>query len=77
MNREEINETYQIDKNGIIQGPGKFEGEMLYVPYFYDKWNTADTDADAEGCELLEMIWKEKDCSPREEDNENASRNGV
>lgn len=26
----------EVDKHGYIQNPGKFEGEMLYAPYFYD-----------------------------------------
>lgn len=33
--RQEIERDYKIE-NGIIQNPGKFEGEMIYVPYFWD-----------------------------------------
>ncbi len=36
MTREEIVKEYDVNKYGIIQSPGKFEGEMLYVPYFWD-----------------------------------------
>jgi hypothetical protein len=36
MTRKEVLEQYDIDKNGLIQDPGKFEGEMLFAPYFYD-----------------------------------------
>jgi hypothetical protein len=36
MNRETILNTYKVNSNGVIQTPGKFEGEMLYVPYFWD-----------------------------------------
>jgi hypothetical protein len=27
---------YDINDNGVIQNPGKFEGEYAYVPYFWD-----------------------------------------
>ncbi len=43
MNRERIIKNYHIE-NGIIQDPGKFQGQMLYVPYFYDKWAWRDGD---------------------------------
>lgn len=36
MNRKEILDNYSIDKDGFITSPGKFEGEMLFVPHFYD-----------------------------------------
>jgi len=36
MTREEILKMYEVDNNGVIRSPGKFEGEMLYVPYL---WN--------------------------------------
>ena len=27
---------YECDEQGRITSPGKFEGEMYYIPYFYD-----------------------------------------
>ena len=36
MNRQEIESNYKINEHGIICSPGKFEGEMIYAPYFYD-----------------------------------------
>lgn len=36
MKRSDILEQYRVDQRGIIRDPGKFEGEMLYVPYFWD-----------------------------------------
>ena len=36
MTREEIMEMYEVNKNGIIKSLGKFEGEMIYAPHFYD-----------------------------------------
>lgn len=35
MTREEIEKSYNV-VNGRICSPGKFEGEMLYVPFFWD-----------------------------------------
>jgi len=35
MNREKIYEQYKV-KMGFIASPGKFEGEPVYAPYFYD-----------------------------------------
>ena len=35
MTRQEIESSYKIE-NGRIRSPGKFEGEMIYVPFY---WN--------------------------------------
>jgi hypothetical protein len=35
MSRKEILDTYKV-VDGRIQSPGKFEGEMLYVPSYWD-----------------------------------------
>lgn len=34
--RLQILKDYRVSARGCISSPGKFEGEMLYVPYF---WN--------------------------------------
>lgn len=44
MNRKEILENYDVDKYGIITSPGKFEGEMLFVPHFYDVYLNGGAD---------------------------------
>ena len=36
ITREETLKQYTVNDNGVIQTPGKFEGEMLYAPYFWD-----------------------------------------
>lgn len=46
MTREEITSEYTIDENGIIRDLGKFEGEMLYVPYFWDAYLNGMADED-------------------------------
>ena len=28
---------YETNSQGIITSPGKFEGEMIYAPYFWEK----------------------------------------
>lgn len=35
MTRQEIIDAYDV-KDGLIRSPGKFEGEPIYAPYFYD-----------------------------------------
>jgi hypothetical protein len=49
MTRQEIETSYQINKQGIITSPGKFEGEMLYVPYFWDAYLNGLVDDDDGG----------------------------
>lgn len=45
MTREEIIKEYKIDwETGRIMSPGKFEGEMLYAPYFYEQICEGHTD---------------------------------
>jgi hypothetical protein len=38
MTREELERQYAVNKKGVIITPGKFAGQMLYVPYFWDKY---------------------------------------
>jgi hypothetical protein len=45
MNRDEILQQYTI-VNGRIKNPGKFEGEPIYTPYFWDAWNDGLADVD-------------------------------
>lgn len=35
MTRQQILQDYQV-KNGRIASPGKFEGEPIFAPYFWD-----------------------------------------
>jgi hypothetical protein len=44
--REEIIHTYRVDANGVIRNLGKFEAEMLYVPYFWDSGMNGFADED-------------------------------
>ena len=49
MTRQEIMEMYDVNEQGVIKSPGKFEGEMLYVPYFWDLGLEGDYDFDEDG----------------------------
>jgi hypothetical protein len=46
MTREEIIAQYNVGSDGIIRSPGKFEGEMLYAPYFWDCYLNGCADDD-------------------------------
>ena len=37
MTRKEILSTYIVDMNNHIRSNGKFEGELLYTPYFWEQ----------------------------------------
>ena len=45
MDRKSIEASYQIE-SGRIRSPGKFEGEMVYVPYFWDIYLNGFADRD-------------------------------
>lgn len=36
MDRNDITRDYDVDASGRIRSPGKFGGEMLYVPFYWD-----------------------------------------
>jgi hypothetical protein len=47
MTRHEISQQYKLDDNGeFICSPGKFEGEPVYAPYFYDALLNGGADED-------------------------------
>lgn len=46
MTREDIIRDYDVDEHGIIRSPGKFEDEMLYVPYYWDAYLNGFADRD-------------------------------
>lgn len=45
MTRQEIEAEFTIE-SGIIRNPGKFEGEAIYVPYFWDCFLNGGADGD-------------------------------
>ena len=46
--QHETLEGYDI-RDGIIRSPGKFEGEPMYAPYFYDALLNGFADEDEDG----------------------------
>ena len=34
--RKGVMDQYEVDQDGLIRSPGKFEGQMLYVPYLWE-----------------------------------------
>jgi hypothetical protein len=46
MTRYGIVRKYNVGEDGRIRRPGKFEGEMLYVPYFWDVYLNGFADRD-------------------------------
>jgi hypothetical protein len=45
MTREQILENYNVE-HGRIVSPGQFEGEMVYVPYFWEMFLDGFADND-------------------------------
>ena len=46
MTRKEIETEYVVNEHGIIQSPGRFEGEMIYVPFFWHAYMNGCADRD-------------------------------
>lgn len=46
MTRQEILAAYDVDSNGRIVSPGKFEGEPIFAPYFWDIGLSGFADSD-------------------------------
>lgn len=46
MTRQDIIDQYETDEHGKIANPGKFEGEPLYVPYFWEAYLNGCADED-------------------------------
>lgn len=70
MTREEILKEYTVDEAGCITTPGKFEGEMLYAPYFYeavmDGCGEDVYDQDGEEYEESSLLYTRLDIHPED-----------
>lgn len=51
--RAEIESEFDV-RDGVIKDPGKFEGEPVYAPYFYDLWLESGADEDMYGLDGVE-----------------------
>ena len=63
MNRKDIEANYRIE-HGIIKTPGQFEGEMLYVPYFWDAYLNGMADRDDGKTLGFDLTKEDKDMFP-------------
>jgi hypothetical protein len=45
MTRQDIENDYTVE-NGRIRNPGQFQGEAVYVPYFWDAYLNGMADRD-------------------------------
>ncbi len=70
MTRIEILKQYTVDRRGTIRSPGKFEGEMLYAPYFYGMVMDGDGEEvyDQDGEEFAEedLLYTRLDVHPED-----------
>jgi predicted nucleic acid-binding Zn-ribbon protein len=46
--RKAVIDDYDVDESGVITTPGRFEGGMIYEPYFWDTITNASSDYDIE-----------------------------
>lgn len=60
MTRKEIEEGYEIDERGVIRSPGKFEGEMLYAPYFWEALLNGESDGEQDDMDWFTV--QDEDC---------------
>lgn len=50
MTKKEILKMYEVDPlEEFITSPGKFEGEAIFAPYYYDKYMNGESDVIYEG----------------------------
>lgn len=56
MTRQEVFANYNINKDSIIISPGKFEGEMCYMPHIYDIFLNGDCEEVYDEDDNLEYI---------------------
>ncbi len=57
--RAAIEKDYQISRGGMIKSPGKFEGEMIYMPYFFGVFMEGGADGEDERGRITVSVSKE------------------
>jgi hypothetical protein len=67
--REAIEAEFTVNEHGIIQDPGKFEGEMVYVPYFYDMVMNGFSDESGEGWDAFQISAEDAQMFPELKDD--------
>jgi hypothetical protein len=67
MDRTTIETSYVLSDDTsppIITSPGKFEGEALYVPYFWERFLNGDGDSEDNGTLVLSILPKDREQFP-------------
>jgi hypothetical protein len=64
MTRDKILKQYDVNEHGIITSPGKFEGEMLYMPHFYDLYMNGMYNSNDDGSFSIPIEKREKEMFP-------------
>lgn len=59
MTRKEIESEYTVE-NGMIRSPGKFEGQCVYMPNFYEDYLDGFADEQAGGVLSVEVDENDK-----------------
>lgn len=62
MTRAKLEKQYNVNKHGLIITPGKFQGEPLYVPYFYEHIMDGSGNEVFDTCEHEDHSEDECDC---------------
>ncbi len=64
MTREEILKQYNVNEDGVIQSPGKFEGEMLYMPHFWEAYLNGESNTLQDGSLSIPIEKREREMFP-------------
>ena len=62
----DLMEEFKFNEAGVITSPGKFEGEMIYVPYF---WEASMNGAGDEGGNEAQGYWFGVVITPEDREN--------
>lgn len=64
MTREEILKQYDVSEDGTITSPGKFQGEMLYMPLFWNAFVEGLTTTNSHGYLVCEITKEDREEFP-------------
>lgn len=65
--RADVEKYYEVDGAGTIRSPGKFESEMVYVPYLWEQILSGDGE-DVDGQTYLSIEDEDREKFPELED---------
>lgn len=62
--RREYDSVWLPDEGGRITSPGKFEGEQIYVPYFWESTLNGCCDQRKDGAWIVEITDEDRELFP-------------